>query len=80
MNIKEEIVVTPIHKTGGGNSKLHKAKAAKNDEFYTQLSDIEKEIIHYKEHFKGKTVYCNCDDPMKVIFSNTLHFTSMIFS
>lgn len=45
------------------NKKLHKAKKAKNDEFYTQLSDIEKELMHYKEHFKGKVVYCNCDDP-----------------
>lgn len=45
------------------NSSLHRAKKAKKDEFYTQLSDIEKELKHYKEHFKGKVVYCNCDDP-----------------
>ena len=45
------------------NTTLQAAKAAKNDEFYTQLSDIEKELRHYKEHFKGKTVLCNCDDP-----------------
>lgn len=45
------------------NSNLHKAKKAKNDEFYTQLSDIEKELVHYKNHFKDKIVYCNCDDP-----------------
>lgn len=45
------------------NSNLHKAKKAKNDEFYTQLSDIEKEMAHYKGHFKDKIVYCNCDDP-----------------
>ena len=44
------------------NENLHKAKTAKNDEFYTQLSDIEKEMVHYKQHFNGKTVYCNCDD------------------
>ncbi len=44
------------------NTNLHKAKEAKNDEFYTQLSDIEKELNHYKDHFKGKVVYCNCDD------------------
>jgi hypothetical protein len=43
------------------NGNLHKAKAVKNNEFYTQLSDIEKELVHYKEHFKGKVVYCNCD-------------------
>jgi hypothetical protein len=45
------------------NSNLHKAKTEKNDEFYTQLSDIEKELKHYKEHFKGKVIFCNCDDP-----------------
>lgn len=44
------------------NENLHKAKAAKNDEFYTRLEDIEKELEHYTEHFKGKVVYCNCDD------------------
>ena len=44
------------------NGNLHKAKAAKNDEFYTRLEDIEKELKHYTEHFKGKVVYCNCDD------------------
>ena len=44
------------------NENLHKAKAAKNDEFYTRLEDIEKELEHYAEHFKGKVVYCNCDD------------------
>ena len=44
------------------NENLHKAKAAKNDEFYTRLEDIEKELKHYTEHFKGKVVYCNCDD------------------
>lgn len=45
------------------NGNLHKAKAAKNDEFYTQLSDIEKELCHYTQHFKNKVVYCNCDNP-----------------
>ena len=45
------------------NSALTAAKAAKKDEFYTQLTDIEKELAHYKKHFKGKTVLCNCDDP-----------------
>jgi len=43
------------------NSKMNRAKSVKNDEFYTQLSDIEKELKHYKEHFKDKIVYCNCD-------------------
>lgn len=45
------------------NSNLNAAKAAKNDEFYTQLTDIEKELKHYKHHFKDKVVFCNCDDP-----------------
>jgi len=45
------------------NSNLHKAKKAKNDEFYTQLEDIEKEMKHYKKQFKGKTIFLNCDDP-----------------
>ena len=44
------------------NGNLNKAKAAKNDEFYTILEDIEKELEHYTEYFKGKVVYCNCDD------------------
>jgi hypothetical protein len=45
------------------NRSLHAAKTTKQDEFYTQLSDIEKELVHYKKHFRGKTVLCNCDDP-----------------
>lgn len=42
--------------------------AAKKDEFYTQLTDIEKEMRHYRSHFKGKTVLCNCDDPFESNF------------
>ena len=45
------------------NSNLTQAKKAKNDEFYTLISDIEKELKHYKKYFEGKIVYCNCDDP-----------------
>ena len=45
------------------NRNLHKASRAKNDDFYTQLSDIESELQYYRQHFAGKTVYCNCDDP-----------------
>lgn len=45
------------------NKLLQKAKKSKCDEFYTQLSDIERELQYYKEHFNGKVVYCNCDDP-----------------
>ena len=50
------------------NSNLHAAKKAKNDEFYTQLTDIEKELKHYKDQFKDKVVYCNCDNPQKSEF------------
>ncbi len=45
------------------NKDLNKAKAAKKDEFYTRLEDIENELKYYRHHFKGKTVLCNCDDP-----------------
>ena len=45
------------------NKNLNKAKGAKKDEFYTQLEDINNELRHYREHFRGKTVLCNCDDP-----------------
>src|SRR5437588_4736002 len=45
------------------NRSFRAAKASKQDEFYTQLSDIEKELRHYQKHFKNKTVLCNCDDP-----------------
>ena len=41
---------------------LAQAKDAKKDEFYTQLSDIEKELIHYRDYFRDKVVFCNCDD------------------
>ena len=58
------------------NSNLHKAKKAKNDEFYTQLSDIENELRHYRGHFKGKVVYCNCDDARE---SNFFKYFSMNF-
>jgi len=50
------------------NRNLHKASQAKKDEFYTQLIDIEKELKHYKEQFRGKVVYCNCDDPFESNF------------
>ena len=51
-----------------GNSALHRANKAKEDEFYTQLSDIEKELRHYKNHFEDKVVFCNCDDPYESNF------------
>jgi len=61
------------------NKNLNKAKCVKMDEFYTQLSDIEKEMKHYKEQFKGKVVFCNCDDPRESSFFKyfALHFNSL---
>ncbi|MCD4829447.1 MAG: adenine-specific methyltransferase EcoRI family protein [Candidatus Cloacimonetes bacterium] len=58
------------------NKNLHKASKAKRDEFYTQLSDIERELKHYKKHLKDKVVYCNCDDPR---VSNFFHYFSYNF-
>lgn len=58
------------------NNNLHQAKKAKNDEFYTMLSDIEKEMVHYKDFFKDKVVYCNCDDARE---SNFFKYFSMNF-
>lgn len=58
------------------NKNLHKANVAKNDEFYTQLTDIEKELKHYKDQFKNKIVYCNCDDPFE---SNFFKYFAMNF-
>lgn len=58
------------------NRNLQNAKASKKDEFYTQLSDIEKELRHYKEHFYDKVVFCNCDDPR---ISNFFHYFSYNF-
>ncbi len=52
------------------NELLQNAKKSKSDEFYTQLSDIESELQHYKIHFKNKVVYCNCDDPINSNFFN----------
>ena len=59
--------------SNSNNKNLHKAKKAKNDEFYTMLSDIEKELVHYKNHFKDKIIYCNCDDPRFSNFWNYFH-------
>ena len=59
------------------NAGLTKANKAKKDEFYTQLADIEVELKHYKKHFKGKTVLCNCDDPYE---SNFFKYFAMNFN
>lgn len=55
------------------NANLHKAKDTKNDEFYTQLTDVSKELMHYKQNFKDKTVLCNCDDPTLSAFWKYFH-------
>ena len=62
--------------TQAKNSGFQRAKVAKEDEFYTQLSDIERELKHYRTHFKNKIVYCNCDDPR---VSNFFHYFSYNF-
>ena len=58
------------------NKNLHEAKRQKNDDFYTQLPDIENELRHYAGHFRRKVVYCNCDDPR---VSNFFHYFSYNF-
>lgn len=60
-----------------GNKSLNAAAKAKQDEFYTQLTDIEKELRYYKKHFNGKTVLCNCDDPYE---SNFFRYFAMNFN
>ncbi|TAE75009.1 MAG: modification methylase [Bacteroidetes bacterium] len=62
--------------TTSKNNNLHKAKIGKKDEFYTQLTDIEKELKHYRRHFKDKVIYCNCDDPR---VSNFFHYFAYNF-
>lgn len=59
------------------NKNLNAAKLAKKDEFYTQLSDIERELQHYQSHFRGKTVLCNCDDPYE---SNFFKYFALCFN
>lgn len=58
------------------NENLRAAQRAKKDEFYTQLTDIENELRHYKSHFRDKVVYCNCDDPR---VSNFFQYFSLKF-
>lgn len=61
----------------GKNADLRKAGKAKQDEFYTQLTDIEKEMKYYKNHFKDKVIFCNCDDPFE---SNFFKYFAMNFN
>ena len=58
------------------NNNLHNAKRAKNDEFYTTRTSVERELCNYRDHFKGKVVYCNCDDPIE---SEFYHYFSYKF-
>jgi hypothetical protein len=58
------------------NKTLQQARKAKSDEFYTRLADVEKELKHYRQHFEGKVVLCNCDDPR---ISNFFHYFSYNF-
>jgi hypothetical protein len=59
------------------NDPLGKAKKNKADEFYTQMLDIEAEMRHYKDHFRGKIIFCNCDDPFE---SNFFKYFAMNFN
>ena len=59
------------------NKALSNANRAKKDEFYTQLSDIENELRHYRHHFRRKTILCNCDDPYE---SNFFKYLAMNFN
>lgn len=58
------------------NNILERAKKQKKDELYTRLEDSERELAHYKEHFRGRTVLCNCDNPR---VSNSVHYFSCQF-
>ena len=60
-----------------GNSNLHDSLRNRQDEFYTQLSMIENELKHYKNHFKNKVILCNCDDPFE---SNFFKYFAMNFN
>lgn len=55
------------------NENLRAARAVKNDEFYTRLCDIEQELVYYKQHFRDKIIYCNCDDPALSNFWRYFH-------
>ncbi|MBF2760610.1 MAG: modification methylase [Ectothiorhodospiraceae bacterium AqS1] len=69
-------ITTPPPPPKTANRNLNSARLSKQDEFYTRLSDIEQEMQHYREYFKGRVVYCNCDDPRA---SNFFHFFSHQF-
>lgn len=62
-----------------GNSNMNHARRAKNDEFYTLNTDIEDELKHYRDKFKDKVVYCNCDDPTESEFYRYFHLNFHFF-
>lgn len=66
-----------MERTMADNRMLTAAGKAKKDEFYTQINDISNELKHYKDHFKGKVVFCNCDDPYE---SEFFQFFAMKFN
>lgn len=57
----------------GRNSELNRARVGKNDEFYTDMSDVSKEMVCHREQFRGKTVFLNCDDPVTSAFWEYFH-------
>jgi hypothetical protein len=65
-----------MNQTSQNNTGLNNAARNRKDEFYTQLVDIENELRHYREHFRGKVIYCNCDDPRE---SGFFHYFSYNF-
>jgi hypothetical protein len=62
-----------------GNHALHRARRQRNDEFYTQITDIEKELRYYKEHFRDKVILCNCDNPEYSNFWKYFHLNFSFF-
>ena len=78
---EEKVLAEVPKKKTSRNSNLHEAKRAKNAEFYTRLTDIEKELRYYKKHFKGKVVFCNCNDAVHdsflKYFSNKFNFLGL---
>lgn len=77
--VKTDIVKEENTKTTSKKDNLTKAKRVKNDEFYTRLQDIEKELTKYRNHFKDKVVYCNCDKFMGDHVSNFYNYFTMNF-
>lgn len=66
-----------VNGKGNTSKSLADAMKAKKDEFYTQLTDIEKEMRYYRDYFRGKIVFCNCDDPFE---SNFFKYFTMNFN